>query len=167
MSKIELSFSIPKVEIKDAISRKAFLYARSMEAAGKVNYELSSHMQPSDLEPDSSELEHAISSAVSSVRLALCEYLKGGESERESDDAVTLLFSLPGNYNRDAFSAVRSGVVDYIVMRSLYEWYRETYPDISAACDGDASSALARCVSALYKRRRPLRPCMCDQTEKR
>lgn len=76
----------------------------------------------------------------------------------EHGEPVSLAFELPTNADTVAADALGSGINDFIVGRSIYNWYRQTYPDLAAACAQDAENILTRTKKALYKRQRPERP---------
>ena len=80
------------------------------------------------------------------------------DSKVENGEAVVLNFLLPSNYNSAAADALGGGIHEFVVGRSIYEWYRQTCPEIAEACKLDAEAALDRAKKALYKRSRPVRP---------
>ena len=80
------------------------------------------------------------------------------DSNVENGNAITINFLLPSNYNSAAADALGGGIHEFVVGRSIYEWYRQTCPEIAEACKADAEAALDRAKKALYKRSRPERP---------
>ena len=80
------------------------------------------------------------------------------DSDVENGNAITINFLLPSNYNSAAADALGGGIHEFVVGRSIYEWYRQTCPEIAEACKVDAEAALDRAKKALYKRSRPERP---------
>ncbi len=165
-SKKDLKVKIQTKELKFAIMNKSHVTARSLQAAGKLNYEAAAHMQASDDLENSYELIRAISNAIAETKVELGEYLNEETTETsnlinpnvENGDLVTLDFLLPSNYNSAAADALGGGIHEFIVGRSIYEWYRQTCPEIAEACKADAEAALNRAKKALYKRSRPERP---------
>lgn len=165
-NKKNLSVTIQTKELKFAIMNKTHVTARSLQASGKLNYEAASHIQASDDLENSYELIRAISNAIAEVKVELGEYLNETTTEtdnlidRDVEDgrAVTLRFLLPSNYNSAAADALGGGIHEFVVGRSIYEWYRQTCPEIADACRVDAEASLERAKKALYKRSRPERP---------
>ena len=165
-NKKDLTVTLQTRELKYAVMNKTHITARSMKAAGKLSYEAEAYMQASEDTENSYELVRAISDAIAETKVELGEYLEGRTTETDNlvnssvdgDTPVTLQFKLPSNYNSAAAEALGSGIHDYVVGRAIYEWYRQTCPEIADACRVDAETALARAKKALYKRSRPERP---------
>lgn len=161
-----LKVNIQTRELKFAIMNKTHVTARSLLAAGKLTYEASAHMQASEDLENSYELIRAISNAIAETKVELGEYLNEEVNETsnlidrkvEDGELVILMFLLPSNYNSAAADALGGGIHEFIVGRSIYEWYRQTCPEIANACKADAEAALERAKKALYKRSRPERP---------
>lgn len=162
----DLTVKIQTKELKFAIMNKSHVTARSLQAAGKLNYEAAAHMQASEDLENSYELIRAINNAIAEVKVELGEYLNEEttvtdnliSSAVENGELVTLDFLLPSNYNSAAADALGGGIHEFIVGRSIYEWYRQTCPELAEACRADAEAALERAKKALYKRSRPDRP---------
>ncbi len=171
-NKKDLKVTIQTKELKFAIMNKTHVTGRSLQAAGKLGYEAAAHMQASDDLENSYELVRAISNAIAETKVELGEYLNETVTETdnlidgkvENGEAVTLDFRLPSNYNSSAADALGGGIHEFVVGRSIYEWYRQTCPDIADACRADAEAALDRAKKALYKRSRPDRPVYTPQT---
>ena len=165
-NKKTLTVTIQTKELKFAIMNKTHVTARSLEASGKLNYEAAAHMQASEDLENSYELTRAISNAIAETKVELGEYLNETTDTTsnlistavENGDPVVLSFLLPSNYNSAAADALGGGIHEFIVGRSIYEWYRQTCPEIADACKLDAEASLIRAKKALYKRSRPDRP---------
>ena len=165
-NKKDLKVVIQTKELKFAIMNKSHVTARSLQASGKLNYEAAAHMQASEDLENSYELIRAINNAIAETKVELGEYLNDTVTETdnlideavENGEAVTLDFQLPSNYNSAAADALGGGIHEFVVGRSIYEWYRQTCPEIAEACKADAEAALDRTKKALYKRSRPDRP---------
>ena len=207
--------TIKTPELRYAVMNKTHVTARSLEAAGKLNYEASAHMQASEDPENSYELVRAITSAIAETKVELGEYLNeehstadnlipdaveaeayetfdttkaysqndevyysGDEKDYKFNQAKTagawdstkvseitnprdqiqLGFYLPSNFNSASSEALGAGVHDFIVGRTIYAWYRQTVPEIAAACKADADEMLVRVKKVLYQRKRPSRP---------
>lgn len=161
-----LTVTIQTKELKFAIMNKTHVTARSLQASGKLNYEAAAHMQASEDAENSYELLRAISNALAETKVELGEYLNETHTTTnnlisaavENGTAVEIAFQLPSNYNSAAADALGGGIHEFVVGRSIYEWYRQTCPEIAEACRADAEAALDRAKKALYKRSRPERP---------
>lgn len=161
-----LSVKIETKELKFAIMNKTHVTARSLQASGKINFEAQAHMQASDDEENSYELMRAISNAIAETKVQLGEYLEEETTETsnklnakvENGEQIVLEFQLPSNYNSAAADALGSGIHEFIVGRAIYEWYRQTCPEIADACRADAEASLELARKSLYKRSRPSRP---------
>ena len=165
-NKKNLTVTIQTKELKFAIMNKTHVTARSLQASGKLNYDAAAHMQASEDLENSYELIRAISNAIAETKVELGEYLNETttatdnliDSDVENGNAITINFLLPSNYNSAAADALGGGIHEFVVGRSIYEWYRQTCPEIAEACKVDAEAALDRAKKALYKRSRPERP---------
>ena len=172
-SKQSLLITIQTKELKFAIMNKTHVTARSLQASGKLNFEAAAHMQASEDNENSYELLRAISNAIAEVKVELGEYLNESVTSTdnlikeavEDGDPIVLSFLLPSNYNSAAADSLGGGIHDFVVGRSIYEWYRQTVPEIADACKTDAEAALERSKKALYKRSRPARPTYETQTQ--
>ena len=74
-NKKNLAVTIQTKELKFAIMNKTHVTARSLQAAGKLNYEAAAHMQASEDLENSYELIRAISNAIAETKVELGEYL--------------------------------------------------------------------------------------------
>ena len=165
-NKKNLAVTIQTKELKFAIMNKTHVTARSLQASGKLNYEAAAHMQASEDLENSYEIIRAISNAIAETKVELAEYLNETttatdnliDSDVENGNAITINFLLPSNYNSAAADALGRGIHEFVVGRSIYEWYRQTCPKIAEACKVDAEAELDRSKKALYKRSRPERP---------
>lgn len=161
-----MTVTIQTKEVKFAVMNKTHLTARSMQAAGTVNYEAAAHMEASEDAEDDYELLRAISDSIAEVKVELGEYLDEDTTSTdnlikaavENGDAVVLSFKMPSNFNPAALDALGAGIHGFVVGRSCYAWYRQTNTAIADAWNKDAEEALNRAKKALYKRSRPERP---------
>lgn len=165
-NKKDLKVKLQTKELKFAVMNKTHITARSLQAANKLPYEAAAYMQASEDAENSYEVLRAISNAIAETKVELGEYLNETVEETdnlisskvENGEMVELDFLLPSNYNSATADALGGGIHEFIVGRTIYEWYRETCPEIAEACKIDAEAALSRAKKALYKRSRPDRP---------
>ncbi len=73
-------------------------------------------------------------------------------------DGCTLVFLLPSNFNNSACDSLGGMLHEYIVDRTLSEWFVITSPNDAQNYSNLATDALDRAKQALYKRERPTRP---------
>ena len=164
-SKKNLTVKLKVQELMFDIMNKAYLTGQAREAGGK-GYEEASNMQASEDDENSYQLRRSLANAFSGLKSILGEYLDEDkkttnniiQNEIDSDGELKLEFKLPSNYNSAAADALGGGIHEFVVGRSIYEWYRQTCPEIAEACKADAEAALDRAKKALYKRSRPERP---------
>ena len=169
----DLKVGIQIAELKYAIKNKTYVTARSLQATGDLNYEAAAHLQASGDDEDDYELKRAINNTIDEVKVELGEYLSAEttntdnliDSAVENNGEVAITFKLPENFNSAAADALGSGIHDFIVGRSIYAWYRLTFPKLAEECNADAVAALDRAKKSLYKRSRPQRPDFTDGTE--
>jgi len=165
-SKKTLTVTLQTKELMYAVMNKTHVTARSLQAAGTLNYEAAAHLQASEDNENSYELKRAINDAIAETKVELGEYLNADTNATnnlildtiEDGEPVVLSFLLPSNFNSAAADALGAGIHEFVVGRAIYDWYRETYPAIADACKKDAEAALERTKRALYKRERPTRP---------
>lgn len=170
---ITLPVTIQTKEVKFAIMNKTHVTARSLQAAGTINFEAAAHMQASEDAENSYELVRAINDAIAEVKVELGEYLDENTTTTdnlikaavENGEAVVLNFKLPTNFNSSAADALGAGIHEFVVGRSIYAWYRQTNMTIADACNKDAEISLERAKKALYKRSRPERPTYSEEGE--
>lgn len=155
-------------ELTYGIMNKTHITARALESAGKLSIESASNIQANGDDDNSYEMWRAITTAIGEAKVELEEFLYIAAdittadnkimTDVESGTPVELVFKLPSNADTVAVGSLGSGINDFIVGRSIYNWYRLTAPELAAACAADAEAILARTKKALYKRNRPVRP---------
>lgn len=167
-NKKTVTVTLQTKEMTFEIMNKTHVTARALESAGKLTQESAAYIQANGDSENAYEMWRAITTAIGEAKIELAEFLytaadvttadnKIGEAV-EQGNAVTLTFKLPTNADTVAADALGSGINDFIIGRSIYNWYRQTAPDLAAACATDAESIMTRTKKALYKRQRPTRP---------
>ncbi len=165
-SKKNVTVTLEVKEIVFDIQNKTFLTGRSREAENAKNYEAASHMQVSDDNEYSYQIRRSISNSFASLKTELAEYLDENETTTDnlleptidSDGQLTLSLLMPSNYNLASADNLGAGLHQYIVNRSIADWFF-----ITNKADADdyvnlAAQALETARRALFKRRRPIRP---------
>lgn len=167
-NKKTVTVTLETKELTFEIMNKTHVTAKSLEAAGKLTQESAAAIQANGDSENSYEMWRAITTAIGEAKVELQEFLHTDSdlttannkimSAVENGTAVTLTFKLPTNADTVATDMLGSGINDFIIGRSIYNWYRQTAPDLAAACAQDAETILTRTKKALYKRQRPTRP---------
>jgi hypothetical protein len=167
-SKKTVIVTLESRELTFEIMNKTHVTARSLESAGKLSKESAANIQANGDSENAYEMWRALTTAIGEAKVELSEYLYDANgvstadnkisSAVENGQAVTLTFKLPTNADTVAADALGSGINDFVIFRSIYNWYRQTAPELAAACATDAEAVLERTKKALYKRSRPERP---------
>lgn len=152
-------------EIKFDVMNKSHLTGQARNAEGK-DYRATAYMQASEDDEHAYQILRAISNAFSHLKVEFGEYLHedGSTSNNRINKTVevggqlTLSFLLPSNFNNSACDSLGGMLHEYIVDRTLSEWFVITNKDDAQDYANLASVALDRAKQALYKRERPTRP---------
>lgn len=156
-------------EIKFDVMNKSHLTGQARNAEGK-DYRSTAYMQASEDDEHAYQILRSISNAFSHLKVELGEYLHedGSTSNNrikkavEDGDPLTLTFLLPSNFNNSACDSLGGMLHEYIVDRTLSEWFVITDKQDAQDYANLAADALDRAKQALYKRERPTRPTYTD-----
>lgn len=160
-----ITVTLESREIKYDVMNKSHLTGQARNAAG-VDYRSTAYMQASEDDGHAYQILRSISNAFSHLKVELGEYLHedGSTSNNRINKAVedgeklTLSFLLPSNFNNSACDSLGGMLHEYIVDRTLSEWFVITDKDDAENYANLAIAALDRAKQALYKRERPTRP---------
>lgn len=152
-------------EIKFDVMNKSHLTGQARNAEGK-DYRSTAYMQASEDDEHSYQILRSISNAFSHLKVEIGEYLheNGSTSNNrikkavEDGEPLTLTFLLPSNFNNSACDSLGGMLHEYIVDRTLSEWFVITDKQDAQDYANLATDALDRAKQALYKRERPTRP---------
>lgn len=152
-------------EIKFDVMNKSHLTGQARNAEGK-DYRATAYMQASEDDEHAYQILRSISNAFSHLKVELGEYLHedGSTSNNrinktvEDDGKLQLSFLLPSNFNNSACDSLGGMLHEYIVDRTLSEWFVITNKQDAQDYAALANDALDRAKQALYKRERPTRP---------
>lgn len=152
-------------EIKFDVMNKSHLTGQARNAEGK-DYRATAYMQASEDDEHAYQILRSISNAFSHLKVELGEYLHedGSTSNNrinktvENDGKLQLSFLLPSNFNNSACDSLGGMLHEYIVDRTLSEWFVITNKQDAQDYATLANDALDRAKQALYKRERPTRP---------
>lgn len=156
-------------EIKFDVMNKSHLTGQARNAEGK-DYRATAYMQASEDDEHAYQLLRSISNAFSHLKVELGEYLHedGSTSNNrinktvEDGGKLTLSFLLPSNFNNSACDSLGGMLHEYIVDRTLSEWFVITDKQDAHDYANLATDALNQAKQALYKRERPTRPTYTD-----
>lgn len=152
-------------EIKFDVMNKSHLTGQARNAEGK-DYRATAYMQASEDDEHAYQILRSISNAFSHLKVELGEYLHedGSTSNNrinktvEDGGKLQLSFLLPSNFNNSACDSLGGMLHEYIVDRTLSEWFVITDKQDAQDYATLANDALDRAKQALYKRERPTRP---------
>ncbi len=165
-NKKEITIRLEVKELVFDIQNKTYLTGRSREADNTKGYEAASHIQVSDDDENSYQIRRSISNAFCNLKTELAEYLDDSatttdnlvKSEIDNDTALILKLLMPSNYNQAAEDNLGAALHQYIVSRSIADWFTITDKADTAEYTAMTEAALEAARRALYKRRRPSRP---------
>ncbi|MCC8071331.1 MAG: hypothetical protein LIO90_05980 [Bacteroidales bacterium] len=161
-----LTITLEVKEIFFDIMNKTHLTGRSRNAADASAYELTSHMEVSQDEENSYQVRRSMTNAFSDLKTELAEYLDEEATTAnnlihekvDADGQLVLALSMPSNYNLAAADALGNGMHQYLVNRSIADWFMITNKADATDYVKLAVEALDHGKRALYKRERPQRP---------
>lgn len=164
-----IKVTLESKEIKFDVMNKSHLTGQARNAEGK-DYRATAYMQASDDDEHAYQLLRSISNAFSHLKVELGEYLHedGSTSNNrinktvEDGGRLELSFLLPSNFNNSACDSLGGMLHEYIVDRTLSEWFVITDKQDAQDYANLANDALDRAKQALYKRERPQRPTYTD-----
>lgn len=156
-------------EIKYDVQNKTHLTGQARNAEG-TNYRATAYMQASNDDEHAYQIMRSMCNAFSQLKVEMGEYLHedGSTSDNlidktvEDEKALQLSFTLPSNFNNAACDSLAHMLHEYIVDRTLSEWFVITNPGDAQNYANLATAALERAKQALYKRERPTRPTYTD-----
>lgn len=164
-TKKEVTVTLESKEIKFDVMNKSHLTGQARNAEGK-DYRSTAYMQASEDDEHAYQILRSISNAFSHLKVELGEYLHEDGSTTnnminekvEKGEALELKFMLPSNFNNSACDSLGGMLHEYIVDRTLSEWFVITDKTDAQDYANLATAALERAKQALYKRERPTRP---------
>ena len=164
-----ITVTLESKEIKFDVMNKSHLTGQARNAEGK-DYRATAYMQASEDDEHAYQLLRSISNAFSHLKVELGEYLHedGSTSNNrinktvEDGGKLTLSFLLPSNFNNSACDSLGGMLHEYIVDRTLSEWFVITDKQDAQDYANLATDALNQAKQALYKRERPTRPTYTD-----
>lgn len=163
--KKRIEVTLESRELKFDVMNKSHLTGQARNAEGK-DYRATAYMQASEDDEHAYRILRSISNAFSHLKVELGEYLHedGSTSNNrikktvEEGGKLQLSFLLPSNFNNSACDSLGCMLHEYIVDRTLSEWFMITNKQDAQDYAALANDALTRAKQALYKRERPTHP---------
>lgn len=160
-----IEVTLESKEIKFDVMNKSHLTGQARNAEGK-DYRATAYMQASEDDEHAYQILRSISNAFSHLKVELGEYLHedGSTSNNrinktvEEGGKLVLRFLLPSNFSNSACDSLGGMLHEYIVDRTLSEWFVITDKQDAQDYATLANDALDQAKQALYKRERPTRP---------
>lgn len=151
-------------ELLHDVMNRAHLTGAARRAAG-LNDVAVSKMQASNDEEADYQIMRSVGKAFAEVKHEMGEYLQedGTTSDNringaiELGDKLLLGLRLPSNHDNSGCDGLGALLHEYIVLRTLGEWYIITNRDEATGYAELAAIALERAKKMLYKRLRPTR----------
>lgn len=137
-------------------------YLRGRTVQNDANYKEVASMFASEDEENADKILRSITSAVAEIKTEIGEYLEGTEKVSSNDsyglgDDISITLLMPSNYNQAVTKTIAAGMHDYIVYRSIADWYMVTNKEESADYMAKARVGLENMKKSLSKRSRPKR----------
>lgn len=158
MAKKNVEITLYVDELVYDIQNKTDLVGRSSEK----NDELVAHMQVNNDEENENQILRSLFSAFTTLKTELSEFLaeKGLTANnvllsRKSN--LTLNLELPSNYNESTREAISHEAHDYLVNKTLTEWFIITHKEMAQDYNSLAKNAIENIRRAIFKRNRPVR----------
>lgn len=136
---------------------KAFLAGRRRRASD-MDAEAASNIQASDDEEDKNQALRSIQNAYSQLLVELSESVRTGSGTTASDELIdgdtniTINLSLPSNYPLALKDALTSSIHDYIINKTLMDWFVITNPN-EAKTYSELSVAAIKNLHEIFNRR--------------
>lgn len=136
----------------------------------KEDARVADRVQSTDDESRLSLARRSLNAALSDMRAALSEFSPEGDLSSSNtlppkDGDVSLVLSLPTNYNDGVTEGVTAALHRYVTNLSLYEWYTVTDPQAAPPYAAQAAVDMLDVRRLLLTRKRPERRICCVQPE--
>lgn len=158
---IEARITLDMGELLHDIRNKSHLTGEARRDG--QNFEAVANMQADSSDQDTNQVLRSITNADASLRNLISEYLgkcdSGSNNWQIEPGTASLQYDLllPANFNHYGFAAIRNAMHQYIVNRTLGEWFLITNKTDSKEYFALAEANLAEITEAINRRRRPMR----------
>lgn len=156
-----LTITLYMSELLYDLRNKAYLTGRSRRADGK-DAEFTSNMQACEDEADNNQVLRSIQNAYGQLLVELSEGFfdvaeKTSKNELMTADNITLVLSVPSNYNLGIRDSLTSAIHDYLINKALMDWFMITNKDDAKDYADLAAVSLQNIHNAFNRRVRPKR----------
>ena len=147
-------------EIIYDIQNKTYLTGRSLENG--TNHSHVANLQANDDDENAAQVLRSVTMAVGILCNRIAEYLEGGQGNAvndslSADDDISMGLSLPSNFNPAVAQTIGEAAHEFIVAKSVAEWFAITAKGETSDYNTVAENALKVLEEALCKRSRPVR----------
>lgn len=158
--KQSITMNLKMAEIIFDIQNKTYLTGRSLSPG--ISPAHIANMQANSDEENESQVLRSITTAVSKLRNYMSEYLDEAEDTcnnecYKSGDNISLTLNMPANFNGAVVKVLAQAAHDYIVNKSIHDWFGITAKGETIDYDVKAVESLKVIEEALNKRVRPTR----------
>jgi hypothetical protein len=163
MGKKSVTITLKKDELIDDIHNKTYLTGESRKNGS--NHEDVAHMKSNDDEEDMDQILRSIKNAFSNLKTKLSEYLISTDSDSkvaanngsigDDDGDLTLVLSMPSNYNVSTADTVADAAHQYVVNSVIADWFTITNKTDAEDYGKMAEVNLSIILEAVNKRLRP------------
>ena len=156
-----LTITLYMSELLYDFRNKAYLTGRSRRADGK-DAEFTSNMQASEDEADNNQVLRSIQNAYGQLLVELSEGFfdvteKISKNELMTATNITLVLTVPDNYNLGVRDSLTSAIHDYLINKALMDWFMITNKDDAKDYADLATVSLQNIHNAFNCRVRPKR----------
>lgn len=156
-----LTITLYMSELLYDFRNKAYLTGRSRKADGK-DAEFTSNMQASEDETDNNQVLRSIQNAYGQLLVELSEGIadvteKTSKNELITASNITLVLSVPSNFNLGVMDSLTSAIHDYLINKALMDWFMITNKNDAKDYADLATVSLQNIHNAFNRRVRPNR----------
>ena len=161
-----LDIQISTNEVIFRVQNVSHIASQVAEATSRLDAVAAPMVQADDDENNEALICDAIQAAIGTLQTALHEYISSfsyGDVDSlveaiRNRNVLTFRFALTDNFQTNAIDAVVSAMNDYIVNRTLVEWYTVADTSQASVYLEKANSNLVDLLKSIYRRKRPNRP---------
>lgn len=162
MARKNLTVTLYMSELIYDFQNKAYLTGRSRRA-GDMDAEAASNIQASDDDEDKNQALRSIQNAYAQLLVELSEGVQKETSTKSSNilisesQNIVINLSLPSNYSMGLKDALTSSIHDYIINKSLMDWFLITNPNEAKTYSELSAVSLKNLHETFNRRERPSR----------
>ncbi|KGL53024.1 hypothetical protein HQ29_02625 [Porphyromonas canoris] len=160
MARKNLTITLHISEMIYDIQNKTFLTGRSKRDDG--NHDKAAYMQANNDEEELNQILRSIGDHYNKLRSILSEYIEDSSSTASnnlisSSSNITLALSMPENYNSASANTIATEAHQYIVNKSIADWFDITNREGSATYLAKSQENVYNLIRSIHQRKRPVR----------